>query len=157
MKEKNINKLNDELKFLLKDEREKEIANYSESLSNDNVNIELIANEIYTKRGIDYKLLKKGFFNKMIESFSNFSDTFKNHDSKIRKKMIIDLVYMVVILVLIKLPFDLIRDIGYDYLEVLTRNEIINNLWYLGFLLLYTITFICALIVLINNFNKKYK
>ena len=55
MKEKNINKLNDELKFLLKDEREKEIANYSESLSNDNVNIELIANEIYTKRGIDYK------------------------------------------------------------------------------------------------------
>ena len=55
-----------------------------------------------------------------------------------------------------KIPFDLIRDIGYEYIELISNNSILITTWNLVFLLLYTITIICVAIVLIRNFNKKY-
>ena len=70
--------------------------------------------------------------------------------------MIIDIVYFVILLLLIKIPFDLVRDIGYEYLEMLSTNNTLYTLWNLAFLLIYTITLICTAIVLIKNFNSKY-
>ena len=34
--------------------------------------------------------------------------------------MVVEIIYIVVILLLLKIPFDLVRDIGYDYLELLS-------------------------------------
>ena len=96
-------------------------------------------------------------FNNITDTLTTFGSLFKNKDSKIRNKMIFDLLYIVVILVLIKLPFDLVRDIGYNYLDILLDNSAIDLLWRLGFLILYTITLLCCLIFFIKNFNNKYK
>ena len=66
MKETNIKKLDNELRYILKEERIKEINNYDLVLANDNPDIKKIAKEIYLKRGIDYDKLNKGFFNNLI-------------------------------------------------------------------------------------------
>ena len=155
MKKEEIKKLEKELKYLLKEERKKEIDKYSQA--NENMHAKEIAKEIYRNRGIDYKKLNSNIFNNITDTLTTFGSLFKNKDSKIRNKMIFDLLYIVVILVLIKLPFDLVRDIGYNYLDILLDNSAIDLLWRLGFLILYTITLLCCLIFFIKNFNNKYK
>ena len=71
--------------------------------------------------------------------------------------MVVEVIYIILLLILIKVPFSLVRDIGYDYIKILTTNNVINILWNLFFLILYTITMLCALIVLIRNFKNSYK
>lgn len=156
MKEKRIKKLNSELRYLLKEEREKEIIKYAKELEDNTVDIETIIQKIYAERGIDYHKLNKRFMTNLLDSLEDLGNSFKNKDSKTRRQMIIELVYIVLILALIKLPFDLIRDIGYDYLNILTTNNLLDTLWNLVFLILYTLTFVCTFIILIKNFNKKY-
>ena len=70
--------------------------------------------------------------------------------------MILDLIYMFLVIILVKLPFNLVRDIGYDYILIASKSTLIENLWYLLFLVLYTITALCIFIVLARGFNKKY-
>ena len=70
--------------------------------------------------------------------------------------MVIDIVYLVLLIILLKIPFDLVRDIGYEYIEMLSTNNLFYTLWNLAFLLIYTITIICAFVVLVRNFNNKY-
>lgn len=157
MKEQTIKKLEKELKYLVKEERDKEIAKYEFLLANENVNIKEIAERIYNERGIDYKKLQTGIFNNLMSTFNTFSSLIKSKDSQTRKKMIFELIYIVLILSLIKLPFDFIRDIGYNYLDILGANHTIDLIWQLIFLVLYTITLIICLIMFIKNFNNKYK
>ncbi len=157
MKEDRIKKLNNELKYLTDAERQKEIINYNVALENNDVDIKNIAKEVYLRRGIDYSKLNKGVFNNIINTITDLSTIFKNKDSKVRSKMIVEIIYIVVILLLLKIPFDLVRDIGYDYLELLSTNSLYYNLWNIAFLILYTITIFCTFIVLIRNFNNKYK
>ena len=157
MKEENIKKLNNELKFLTENERQKEITNYSIALESNNANIKAIAQEIYLKRGIDYTKLNKGFFNNITNTITDLSNIFKNKDSKVKGKMIVEIIYIVLILLLLKIPFDLVRDVGYDYIALLSTNNIYYVLWNALFLVLYTITIFCTFIVLIRNFNNKYK
>lgn len=153
MKEEKLKKLEKELRFLLVEERKKELDTYSASIQ-DNTNVKDIAKEIYTKRGIDYQKINK---EDIMDTLVEFGSIFKNKDSNTKKKMIVDIIYMVLIVILIKVPFDLIRDVGYDYIDVLTPNSILYVLWRLLFLVLYTIVMVSTLILLIRNFNKKYK
>lgn len=157
MKNERIKKLEAELKYLLDDERKKEIENYNSMLDTNKVNIKEVAKEIYHKRGINYDKLNKGFLNNLTNTINELSTTFKNKDSATKRKMIIEIIYIVILLILIKVPFDLVRDIGYDYIELLSTNNLYYTLWNLIFLLLYTGTIICTFIVLIKNFNNKYK
>ena len=157
MKDDRIKKLNNELKYLTDAERQKEIAYYDNALGNNDIDVKNIAKEIYLRRGIDYTKLNKGVFNNIISTITDLIAVFKNKDSKVRSKMITEIVYIVVILLLLKIPFDLVRDLGYDYLELLSTNNLYYNLWNILFLILYTITIFCTFIVLIRNFNNKYK
>ena len=157
MKEERIKKLNKALKYLVKEERVKEIAKYDEVLAKDDVNINNIVKNVYLSRGIDYQKLKGNVLNDLVDTISDLRSAFLNKDSKVRTKMIVDILYIVLVLVLIKLPFDLVRDIGYDYINILTTNNTFSIIWQLVFLLLYTITFICTLVVFLKNFVKKYE
>ena len=157
MKDDRIKKLNNELKYLTDTERQKEIMNYNAALENNSIVVKDIAKEIYLRRGIDYTKLNKGIFNNVINTITELSTVFKNKDSKVKGKMITEIIYIVVILLLLKIPFDLVRDLGYDYLELLSTNNLYYNLWNILFLILYTITIFCTFIVLIRNFNNKYK
>ena len=156
MKEENIKALRKELEYLLPEQVTKELVYYDNKLTG-KINVKDIAKEIYLRRGIDYKKLKKGFFNNLIETISEFSNSFKGKEKETKKKMIIDLIIYLLLLIFIKAPFDLIRDISYDYIAFLSTNDTYFILWHLLFLVLYTIVMLCTLIVLLRNFNKKYK
>ena len=117
----------------------------------------MLAKEIYLRRGIDYTKLNKGFFNSIINTITDLSTIFKNKDSKVKRKMIVEIIYIVLVLLLLKIPFDLIRDVGYDYIDLLSTNNTYYVLWNVLFLVLYTIVIFCTFIVLIRNFNNKYK
>ncbi len=149
-------KLFKELKYLKNDIRNSEMESAKEKLDNPKIPIKEIAIEIYDRRGIDYNKLEKGSFNNIETLVSDFSNSFKGKDKKTTRKMILELIYILLIVILLKIPFDLVNDIGYEYIEILSTKQLYYNLWNIGFLILYTITFIATAIVLIRNFNEKY-
>ena len=145
-----------ELKYLTKEAREYEINKHKEKLNDNNINLRKVANEIYSERGIDPHKLNRNITNNLINNLLLAFTGFKDKDKTIKNKMIIDIIYLILIIILLKIPFNLVRDIGYDYIEILSTNNLFYNVWNLTFLLIYTITAICSLIVLLNNFNNKY-
>ncbi len=149
-------KLFKELKYLKNDIRNSEMESAKEKLDNPKIPIKEIAIEVYDRRGIDYNKLEKGSFNNIETLVSDFSNSFKGKDKKTTRKMILELIYILLIVVLLKIPFDLVNDIGYEYIEILSTKQLYYNLWNIGFLILYTITFIATAIVLLRNFNEKY-
>lgn len=148
-------KLEKELRYLLKDVRDEEIKKYSSNLENEDVKV--IAQKIYNERGIDYSSLDTGLLNNISKTITDLMNVFKGKDKQTRNKMILEIVYIVVLLILIKIPFDLVKDIGYEYIALLSQNHVISILWELAFLILYTIVIVCTFIVLIRNFNAKYR
>lgn len=153
MKEERIKKLRKELIYLVEPEIDKEINANILNLENDNVDIKKIAKEIYLKRGVDITKIKHSF----IDDLNDLTYLFKNKDKNIKKKMYIEIFYIIILIVLMKIPIDLVRDIGYEYIEMLSSELIYYNLWNLAFLIIYTVIVICALIIFIRNFNSKYK
>lgn len=149
-------KLFKELKYLKNDIRNSEMESAKEKLDNPKIPIKEIAIEVYDRRGIDYNKLEKGSFNNIETLVSDFSNSFKGKDKKTTRKMILELIYILLIVILLKIPFDLVNDIGYEYIEILSTKQLYYNLWNIGFLILYTITFIATAIVLLRNFNEKY-
>lgn len=149
-------KLFKELKYLKDDIRNSEMESAKEKLDNPKIPIKEIAIEVYDRRGIDYNKLEKGSFNNIETLVSDFSNSFKGKDKKTTRKMILELIYILLIVILLKIPFDLVNDIGYEYIEILSTKQLYYNLWNIGFLILYTITFIATAIVLLRNFNEKY-
>lgn len=148
-------KLEKELRYLLKDVRDEEIKKYSSDLENEDVKV--IAQRIYNERGIDYSSLDTGLLNNISKTITDLMNVFKGKDKQTRNKMILEIVYIVVLLILIKIPFDLVKDIGYEYIALLSQNHVISIFWELAFLILYTIVIVCTFIVLIRNFNAKYR
>ena len=144
----NENKLRKELKYLLDNEIEIEINNYRDKL-NDN-NIKEIAKEIYLRRGLDVSKFEK---TNIVEVISSLKYLDKDKKINILKSMLIT----ILILLLMKLPFNLVRDIGYDYISILNENPLYEKLWSLLFLLLYTVTFVSTLIISLRTFYQKYK
>ena len=156
MKEERIKKLTKELRHLPKAEIQKEIEYYNTALESENTDIKAIAKEIYNKRGMDYSKLNKGFFNSIVNAINDFIGAFNNKDGKTKGKMLVELLYMVILIILMKIPFNLVRDLGYDYIPNLISNNSYYHLWDAVCLIIYIITSICTLIVLIRNFNNKY-
>ena len=152
--EENIKKLEKELRFLTDEARKEEIEKNKQLINNSK--IKELARNIYISRGLDITKLKGSFTNNLMEELNNFFNSFKNKDKETKRKMIIDIIYLVLLIILLKIPFDLVRDIGYEYIEMLSTNNLLYTLWNLAFLLIYTITVICAFVVLVRNFNNKY-
>ena len=94
---------------------------------------------------------------KLNMKIKELSNNFKNKSNKTKSKMIGEIIYIILFLLLLKIPFDLVENIGYDYIDLLSINNFYYFLWDAFFLILYIITFFCTFIVLIRNFNNKYK
>ena len=154
--EENLKKLENELKYLTKEAKEEEIEKNKHLLESNDINIKEISRNIYINRGLDISKINNSLATNITNEFSSFLNSFKEKDKVTKRKMIIDIVYMILLLILLKIPFDLVRDIGYEYIELLSTNNTLYMIWNLGFLILYTITIICAFIALLRNFNNKY-
>lgn len=152
----NVKRLENELRYLTTKAKEDEIEKNKHLLEDKNVNIKEISKNIYISRGLDITKINNSITTNMTNEFSKFLNSFKEKEKSIKIKMIIDIVYMLLLLILLKIPFDLVRDIGYEYIEIISTNNTLHMFWNLGFLILYTLTIICAFITLLKNFNNKY-
>ncbi len=157
MKDEKVKKLKEELKYLLDAEIDVEIQKNKAKLEIADVDIKALAREIYNQRGLDVTKLKSGFLENLTMTITDLTNIFKDKDKNIKKKMVIDLILNILLLLLLKIPFDFVRDIGADYISAIANNQVVYNVWSLAFLLIYTLTLICTFIVLIKGFNRKYK
>ena len=149
-----INELRKELKYLTKEAIELEIENNKNKLEKNNV--KQIAKEIYVSRGLDVDKLNNNITSNLTNDISTFFNSFNGKDKITKRKMVFDIIYLIILIILLKIPFDLVRDVGYEFVEILTTNSTFKLLWDLAFLLLYTITAICTFRVLVKNFNNNY-
>lgn len=157
MKDEKVKKLKEELKYLFDAEIDVEIQKNKAKLEIADVDIKALAREIYNQRGLDVTKLKSGFLENLTMTITDLTNIFKDKDKNIKKKMVIDLILNILLLLLLKIPFDFVRDIGADYISAIANNQVVYNVWSLAFLLIYTLTLICTFIVLIKGFNRKYK
>lgn len=78
----------------------------------------------------------------------------KSKDKESIKKLAIDFLVIIIIVILIKVPIIFIRDFGVDFLIALDNyNEEMLNNYYLGWNIVY---YLIVLITIIKSITKKY-
>ncbi len=140
-----LKELNKELRYLNKDARQNEIEKYS-NLNNSNLNPHEIAQSIYNSYNI--KIFEK-------ETLFNSVNIIINKLQSKNQKIIINIIkfflYLLVLLIVIKIPFIYIRDLLGTFFESLLYTSKAITLWYLSYELLYAITTILIFIRLIKK------
>lgn len=159
-KEQFLEELEKHLDILTTEAKEEELKKYQTMiLSGEQIDIEKIVKEIYLRRGINpEKVLKKDKF-----IYSKFEELFKIIHNVVEKmsennleenvKIILDLLVLIFLICLIKIPFILVRNLGDSLLEVINVPPLLT-VWGLIIDIVYIIV---AFIVFINIFSKWFK
>ena len=153
------------LSFLTKEELEKEVLYYinkidSTKLADTEViasfgTMEDILEEVCKRHGLNSKEIQKKDQNWLLSFYENLislSTLLKNSDSKKRTRLMLDIVMLLFITCILKIPFLFIRDMGDKVIEVfLSSNITILAIWGLGLEIVYVIV---ALAYFIRTFDK---
>lgn len=142
------------LSFLNKQELEKEMLYYINEIdkskkSDEEViksfgSIEDIVKKVSEAHGIEYKrVAKRNYF----EWFQNFydqlldlSNIFKKSDTQKRTKLIIDLLFLIAITCILKIPFIFVRDLGDNLIGILFISNInVLAIWGLAIEIIYVV------------------
>ena len=155
MKRKDFLKLlRKNLSFLSKEELEKEVLYYINEIdkskkSDEEViksfgSIDSIVKDVCKKRGLDYKSVKKNDKFKLFQNYYNdlvdLSDVFKNGDRNKRIKLVLDLLLLLVVTCVLKIPFIFVRNLGDSLFSIVFNSNItILAIWGLIIEILYVI------------------
>lgn len=157
------------LSFLSQSEKEKEILYYINEIDKTNKSdeeiiksfgtMEDIIKKICDKHHIDYNIVaKKKCFNGLHEFYDvllTLGSIFKNSDNQKRSKLIIDILFLIIITCIIKIPFIFIRDLGDSFISVFWNNSInFLAIWGLAIEFFYIIV---SLSFFINTLKKWVK
>lgn len=164
-----IKELRRNLKFLSKEELEKEVLYYinliDESSKPDEEVIKgfgkmsNIVKDVCEKHGLDYNVVKrqinsnwfKDFYNELV----NLSTILKNSDSKKKVTILMDLLILILVTCILKIPFIFIRDLGDRMIEVMFDSNI-TALALMG-LFIEILYVVVALSFFIKTFKKWFK
>lgn len=160
-----LRKLRKELSFLDKKELEKEMLEYINKIDSSNSsdseviksfgNMEDIIKDVCKKYKLDYKQIKKekqGWFKNFYNDLIDLSTILKNSDGKKRSKILLDLLFLIVVTCVLKIPFIFLRDLGDRLTEVIWNSNVtILAIWGLVIELIYVVT---ALTFFIKTFKK---
>ena len=161
-----LKKLRKRLSFLSKVELEQEVLHYINEIDKSKKNdeeviknfgsIEDIVKKVCASHGIDYKrVAKKSFFSwftSFYEAIQDFSSIFKNSDNRERIKLIGDLLLLILITCVLKIPFIFIRNLGDSLIETFFQSNIsFLAIWGLIIEILYVFI---ALSFFINTLKK---
>ena len=152
-KEQFLKELKYQLRYLNKKAQEEELKNY-ENLQDYNLKTEDIANSIYEKRGLNFKVSKKTTF---LDSVSMIIDKLRSKDKKVIIDLLLFFLYLFILIILIKIPFIYVRDIVSSIFSVINNNDIFYTIWNLSFELLYALTAILIFIKMIKNKASGYE
>ncbi len=163
-----LKSLRKELAFLEKEELEKEVLYYINKIDSTKESdfeiiktfgtMEDITKEVCKRHGLNYKTIKeekqnwfKNFYTNLIE----LSTILKNSDGKKRSKIILDILLLIVVTCVLKIPFIFIRDLGDRAIEtILESNITILALWGLMIEIVYVVI---ALTFFIKTFERWFK
>ncbi len=146
-KEEFLKKLERRLKFLTDEAKKEELKKY-ENLNNYDLEISNEVNKIYEARGLNIKINKDL---SLIEAIGIIIDKLKIRDKKILGDIILFFVYLLLFIILIKIPFIFVRDMISSIFNVLVTNETLYTIWNLAFELLYAIAAILISIKFIKT------
>lgn len=162
-----LKSLRKNLSFLEKEELEKEVLYYinkidSSKESDEEIiksfgSMERIVKEVSKKHGLNYKTIgkKENWFKTFYNDLVDLSTILKNSDGKKRTKILLDLLLLVVITCVLKIPFIFVRDLGDRLVEIILNNNItILAVWGFVIEILYVIV---ALSFFIKTFEKWFK
>ncbi len=157
------------LNFLDKDELEKEVLYYINKIDESKLSdlevinsfgsMDDIVKEVCKRHGLNYKTVKadkrfawfKEFYNDLVE----LSTVLKNSDSKKRSKILLDILLLIIITCVLKIPFIFIRDLGDRLTEAIFNSDItILALWGLFIEIAYVVI---ALSFFAKTFKKWFK
>ncbi len=147
-KEKLLEELKKNLKYLNKKEREEELV-YYENLDNYNLDPIEIANEIYQRRGIKIVLVKKI---KFLDAVNILIKSLQSKNKEKLKKVLIFFLYMFFLIIIIKIPFIYIRDMISNIFIDTFKNNSTYTIWAISLELLYALT---AILIFIRMIKKK--
>jgi len=155
MKRKEFLKLlRQRLTFLSKEELEKEVLYYINEIdkskkSDEEViksfgSIDNIVKDVCKKRGLDYKKVSKNngfkFFQNYYNELIDLSDIFKNGDRNKRIKLLLDLLLLLVVTCVLKIPFIFVRNLGDSLFGIVFNGNImVLAIWGLVIEILYVI------------------
>lgn len=157
--------LRKELSFLTKEELEKEVLYYINQIDSAKEadteiikgfgGMEKIVKEVCKKHGLNYKEIKEekqNWFKHFYTDLVELSTIVKNSNGKRRSKIIIDILILIVITCVLKIPFIFVRDLGDRLIEaILESNVTILAIW--GLIIEFLYVFI-ALTFFVKTFRK---
>lgn len=96
-----------------------------------------------------------GYIKRLISDIKNIKNNYYKQDRKNKNKIIIELVYTIIIILLVKVPIDFVKELGFDNIKLL-ENSVYYNLWNILFLIIYLVIIICIILLMFNKINNKY-
>lgn len=163
-----IDFLNEKLYFLVDNIRNEEISKYETVIDNyinmgqseENAvasfgNPDDLVKAIYLSHGLDYKKVFTGNLSvKGVKgSFKNFYSQISGNDKKKAKSAILSFLYIIILIILLKIVFIFVRDMGSQFLSDLFSNKIFSKVYYVSFEVLYILV---AIIIFFKMFTKKF-
>lgn len=142
-----IKKLNKYLNHLTNKEKKKELEKY-QNLDNYDLNPIEIANNIYQKRNIKYRVTSHI---KLFEATNIIINNFRKKDQKITQNIILFFLYLFVLLIIIKIPYIYVRDMISTLFTEALSNDLYYTIWALTIEFAYATTTIIIFIKLIKE------
>ena len=116
-----------------------------------------IVKDVCKKHGINYKTVKvndnwfKRFYNELVD----LSTILKNSDGKKRGKILLDVLLLIVITCVLKIPFIFVRDLGDQFVGTVLQNDMtILAIWGLIIEFVYIVV---ALYFFVHTFEKWFQ
>jgi len=161
--------LNNKLYYLVDSEKEKEISKYSSVIDNyvnmgqsevDAVatfgNPDDLVSAIYLSHGLDYKKIYSGKVSGkgFIGALKNFYNLLTNKDKKKAGNALLYFLYLVLLVILLKIVFIFVRDMGLQIFDDITTNSVVDRIYSISFNVIYIV---CAILLFTKLFIKKFK
>lgn len=162
-----LKSLRKHLSFLEKEELEREVLQYINKIDGSKEkdeeviksfgSLEDIVKEVAKKHGLNYKTIKvkNSWFKRFYSELIDLSTILKNSNGKKRGKILLDILVLIVVTCVLKIPFIFVRDLGDRFTENLfSSNMTILAIWGLLIELVYIIV---ALSFFIKTFEKWFQ
>lgn len=173
-KEEFQRRLRNKLEILTEKAQEDEIRKYEEKIEEEKkqgrteeeilskLNIEEIAKNILENRGINLEkaLKKNNIIYKKIEdlcyTINRIVDAMSKNTAKENTKIILNILIIVLVVCLLKIPFIFVKDLGLTIIEIF-NNSILTKVWDIIFEILYVIVAVIVFVTIFTNWFKDLK
>ncbi len=155
------------LSFLDKDTLEKEVLYYINKIDSSKKSdkeviesfggLDEIVKSVCKKNNIDYKKIQdnKGWFKEFYNALVDLSTILKNSDGRKRTKILLDLLILLCVTCVLKIPFIFVRDLGDRFIETILNSNI--NVLAIWGLIIEIVYIVVALSFFIKTFKKWFK